>query len=138
MTEEKLKHLEIIQGAVNRLANNSFLIKGWTITISLAGFGLFINNNSPALLISVIFADIIFWILDAYYLRQERLFRALYEDVVDIQSRKKGMGAKALSMDTSRYYKKVSSIPCAMFSFPTGLIYVAILAMVGILYCGFN
>ena len=31
--EQVIKHLEIIQGVVNRLASNSFLIKGWSMTI---------------------------------------------------------------------------------------------------------
>lgn len=134
----QLKHLEMIQSVINRLAGNSFLIKGWTITIALAGFGLFANNNSPVFLISVTFGDIIFWILDAYYLRQERLFRALYEDMANIQSLKKRKGMKVLSMDTSKYYKRILGIPRAMFSFPTVLIYIAILAMAGFLYYGFN
>jgi len=137
-TEEKLKHLEIIQGVINRLANNSFLIKGWTITISLAGFGLFANNNKPVFLVFVSFADVIFWFLDAYYLRQERLFRELYEDVARVRSRRKKTATKTLTMDTSRYHKRVSNISCVMLSFPTWLIYVAIIALAGVLYYGFN
>lgn len=39
--EAKLKHLEFIQAAIGRMASNSFLFKGWTITIAagLSAFG---------------------------------------------------------------------------------------------------
>ena len=29
----KLSHLEMIQGIVNRLSQNSFLLKGWTVVL---------------------------------------------------------------------------------------------------------
>ncbi len=32
--EQKIKHLEFIQAAINRMAGNSFLLKGWTVTLS--------------------------------------------------------------------------------------------------------
>ena len=31
--ENKLKHLELVQGVVNRMSNNSFLLKGWAVTL---------------------------------------------------------------------------------------------------------
>ena len=34
--DQVVKHLEMIQGVVNRLAYNSFLIKGWSMTILAA------------------------------------------------------------------------------------------------------
>ena len=40
MQEKKLKHLEFIQQAVNRMASNLFLLKGWTVTLIAALFAL--------------------------------------------------------------------------------------------------
>lgn len=132
---DQLKHLEMVQSVINRLAGNSFLIKGWAITISLAGFGLFVNSDyKPAFLVLVAFAAFIFWVLDAYYLKQERSFRRLYEDVANIQNQKNKKGAKILSMDTSRYRNEVSNMLGVMLSFPTVLIYALIFAMIGALY----
>ena len=31
--ENKLRHLEMIQNIISRMANNSFLLKGWTVTL---------------------------------------------------------------------------------------------------------
>ena len=36
MEEKKLKHLELTQGVLNRLANNSALLKGWSVTLVAA------------------------------------------------------------------------------------------------------
>ena len=81
--EQVIKHLEITQGVINRLANNSFLIKGWSMTI-LAAAILFISrssNHSDYLILLFIIPVAGFWILDGYFLWQERLFRGIYEDV---------------------------------------------------------
>ena len=31
--ESKLKHLEMIQAVINRMASNSFVFKGWSVSI---------------------------------------------------------------------------------------------------------
>jgi len=36
--EKKLKHLEMLQGVINRMANNSFLLKGWSVVLISALF----------------------------------------------------------------------------------------------------
>jgi hypothetical protein len=81
MVTEKIKHLEFIQGVVNRLSQNSFLLKGWSVVLVSA----FLAVSASALISKVaVFAFVpalIFWGLDAYYLRQERLFRGLYDAV---------------------------------------------------------
>lgn len=32
--DNKLKHLELIQGVINRMASNSFKLKGWAVTLA--------------------------------------------------------------------------------------------------------
>ena len=79
-----IKHLEITQGIVNRLANNSFLIKGWGMTILAAAILFIARNNgsySTFLTLSFIIPVIAFWTLDSYFLWQERLFRGIYNDI---------------------------------------------------------
>lgn len=79
--EAKLKHLEFIQAAISRMATNSFLFKGWAITIAagLSAFG--VANTKTALLTIALVSTVMFWALDAYYLWLERGFIALHEDV---------------------------------------------------------
>ena len=40
MKEDKIRYIELIQNIINRLANNSFLLKGWVITLLVAIFSL--------------------------------------------------------------------------------------------------
>ena len=81
--EQVIKHLEIIQGVINRLANNSFLIKSWSMTIISVAI-LFISRNqncSEYIILSFLAPVLGFWILDGYFLWQERIFRGIYNDV---------------------------------------------------------
>jgi len=81
--EKIVKHLEMTQGVVNRLAGNSFSIKSWSMAIIGAAL-IFIARAdvaNPNVLFALLLPVIGFWYLDSYYLRQERLFRAVYDDI---------------------------------------------------------
>lgn len=79
--EAKLKHLEFIQAVITRMATNSFLFKGWTITIA-AGLSAFAAVESrTALLVLALVSTLLFWGLDGYYLWLECCFREMYKQV---------------------------------------------------------
>lgn len=76
------KHLELIQDVVDRHARNSFMLKGWSVTLVAAVFLLAVRGAQPPLaMIAGLLPAITFWGLDAFYLRQERMYRALYDAV---------------------------------------------------------
>lgn len=77
----KHAHLEMIQGIVNRLSHNSFLLKGWSVILVSAMFALAAKNSQLLFVYLAYFPAISFWCLDGYFLRQERLFRKLYDKV---------------------------------------------------------
>jgi hypothetical protein len=79
--EAKLKHLDFIQAAIGRMASNSFLFKGWAITIAagLSAFGA--ADTKTALLIIALATTAMFWALDGYYLWLERGFVKLHREV---------------------------------------------------------
>lgn len=81
MNECKMKHLEMIQGIINRMASNSFMLKGWAVTL-VSGIFVLASKDADKMYFLVAYIPIIvFWGLDAYYLKQERLYRSLYDDV---------------------------------------------------------
>jgi hypothetical protein len=80
--DDKGKYLPLIQGAINRLASNSFLIKGWTVTVATAMFGLAAKESQPRLALLALLPILVFWGLDGYYLGYERRFRELYKAAV--------------------------------------------------------
>jgi CDP-diglyceride synthetase len=82
MEENKRQYLEFIQNIITRMNSNSFMIKGWTITIVSALLVLFATIKVDSLYIITILPIILFWVLDAYYLQLERKFRSLYNNVI--------------------------------------------------------
>ena len=79
--ENKIRHLEMIQGVINRMAGNSFALKGWAVTL-VAGIFVLAGKDTDKLYFLVAYIPVVvFWWLDAYYLLQERLYRSLYEKV---------------------------------------------------------
>ena len=78
--ERKLKHLEMIQGVINRLASNSFRIKGWTVILVSALVALLVQEERPVQLAFIaLLPVVVFWGLDGYFLSQERRYRRLYD-----------------------------------------------------------
>ncbi len=121
--EKKLKHLEFIQQTINRMASNLFLLKGWTVTLIAAMFALAAKESKDFYFVLAYFPTLMFWLLDGYFLSQERRFRSLYEHVTKLDE-----GAIDFSMDTQPF----KSTPArnkwsrALVS-PTLLIYYGIL-----------
>ena len=89
-------HLEMIQGVVNRLSHNSFLLKGWSVVLISALFALTASSTKTSFIYLAYFPLIAFWVLDGYFLWQERLFRALYDRVRQMNEEEVDF-----SMDTS-------------------------------------
>lgn len=84
MMDNKINHLEMIQGVISRMASNSFTLKGWAVTL-VAGIFALSSKEADKLYFLVAYIPIfVFWGLDAYYLLQERLYRALYNKVRDL------------------------------------------------------
>ena len=108
--ENKFKHMDYIQSAISRMASNSFYLKGWDITIISAIVALSFKESNWRLYACALILNIVFWFLDAYYLRQEKLFRELYSKVSKISDD----NLVDFSMNTSEFKKKISAIPCIM------------------------
>lgn len=99
--EDKRKHLELIQGVVNRMASNSFLFKGWSITI-IAGISAFAAQDSNTALMTVpIVSTLLFWSVDAYYLMMERAFRNIYNKAAKLKPEKIDYSLTPEKSDTS-------------------------------------
>ncbi len=79
--ESKLKHLEFVQAVINRMASNSFLLKGWSVTLVSAVFVLAVKDGNASVIPVAYLPVVVLWFLDAYFLRQERLYRRLYDAV---------------------------------------------------------
>ena len=80
--EEKIKHLEFVQNVITRMNANSFQLKGWMITIVSALLALYASSEKVLYVFIAIAPVLIFWFLDASYLKQEKQYQLLYKDIV--------------------------------------------------------
>lgn len=124
--ENKIKHLEMIQGVINRMANNSFKLKGWAVTLAAGIFALASKDTEKQYYLVVYLPVLVFWFLDSYYLFQERLYRALYNEI-----RKKDEKSIDFSMNAApfNHSTKKNTFICCLIS-KTELLFYCPLAVV--------
>lgn len=120
--ENKLKHLEFIHNTIVRMSTNSFLIKGWCVTIVTALFALAEKNIINNYICISYFVLFVFWFLNAYFLQLERKFRSLYDEV-----RIKTEEQIDFSMDISGFNSKFNGFYSALCSKSLMLLYVSLL-----------
>lgn len=84
--DNKRKHFDLLQSAIARMASHSFLLKGWSITVATAMFGLAAKETKPPLALLALLPILAFWGLDGYYLGYERRFRQLFQAAVAAQA----------------------------------------------------
>ncbi len=121
-----LKEIDLIQDIIKRMASNSFMIKGWTITLVVAT--LLLKGSKVQVFIAFI-PLITFWFLDAYFLWQERLYRKLYDWVIANRPNSEEL---LLSMNAYRFKDKVQTKFRIMFSQTLGWFYGSIVLLVSV------
>ena len=102
MADKREAHLAMIQGVINRLAQNSFLLKGWSVLLVSALLAVAASSSEDWILPVAFLPTAAFWGLDGYYLRQERLFRRLYNHAREVEDAEVDYG-----MDTGPFQSAV-------------------------------
>lgn len=118
MNKETLhKEIDLIQGVINRMANNSFLLKGWTITLIVAVLALtrdtLVTNDVTYLSLVLLIPLFVFWYLDAFFLHKERCYIALYNWVIKNRTES---NENLYDLNYRRFENEVDSIWKIMFS----------------------
>jgi hypothetical protein len=118
---DRVKHLEFIQATIARLGTNSFLVKGWALTLGAGFLALSASQKSWAVAGAGVVPLLCFWFLDAHFLRQERLYRRLYD-----AARRADSAIEVLSMDV-RPFRPDAPLRRAVLSDTLSLFYGALL-----------
>ena len=103
MGDAREAHLAMIQRIINRLSQSSFLLKGWSVLLVSALLAFAANSSEVSILLVAFLPAIAFWGLDGYFLRQERLFRKLYD-----HARTADPSSVDYGMDTSPFLPRTS------------------------------
>jgi len=109
--ENKRHHLLVVQTIIARMGVNSFLLKGWSVTLISALFALAADKANTSFIYIAFLPCIVFWALDGYFLRQERLFRALYDQVRLVEEK-----SVDFSLDTGSVVSRVPPLANSIFS----------------------
>ena len=124
LREYMLKEIDIVQDIIKRMAFNSFMIKGWAITLVVVT--LLLKGAEYQVWIAFI-PLLVFWFLDAYFLWQERMYRKLYEWI--IKNRLK-TDEYLLDMNAYRFKDEVQSKLRIMLSITLGWFYGSIAILI--------
>ncbi|MUU31263.1 hypothetical protein [Helicobacter pylori] len=124
-----VEELKILQGVINRMAQNSLECKKWTLALAVGVLSLKIEaiSNSYGLCVLGVLL-LCFWFLDAYYLTQERLFRKQYRWL--IKNRLK-TDERLFEVFHAHQTCRCTQFLCSMFSFSLFPYWVLGLCLVG-------
>ena len=123
--DKTIAHLGIIQAVITRMGANSFLLKGWSITLVAAIFTLSAKDADHRFGLLAYFPVIVFWGLDGFFLHKEKLFRKLYEEVANAN-----IASDVFTMNTEAVRGMVPSLQVVIFSKTLLIFHGSIVAVV--------
>lgn len=133
MDKENILHKEIdlIQGIITRMANNSFLLKGWIVSLIAVLLALtdqtIVATRLTYFNFILILPVIVFWYLDAFFLHKEKCYRRLYNWTV---SNRATSDENLYSLDYTRFENDEKSIWTIMFTNKTLFPLYGLLALI--------
>jgi hypothetical protein len=132
------KEIDLIQSCISRMAQHSFYLKGWLITI----IGIVITLRKDSIIITALLLlgiIVVFWYLNAIYLRYEKQYRELYNWV--IKERLKANYEYLYDLNLHRFDKKVANRFILMFRNTLlvfyGSLFIVILAIIIVKIVGY-
>ena len=84
-TEELHKEMDLIQACVTRMADNSFRLKELFISLIAIALTVMMSQECELLIVCLIVlgVTVVFWGLNAFFLKMETLYRWKYEWVIE-------------------------------------------------------
>jgi len=101
--EDRRKHLDFIQSAINRMSASSSNAKAWLLPVVTASYGYALTQGADSIAVLGTGATLLFAYLDTQYLHQEKQFRELYRAVAS--------GQKDIPVYSMDYKLVASAVP---------------------------
>ncbi|WP_159321674.1 hypothetical protein [Spiribacter roseus] len=122
-TNARIEHLKMIQNVIQRMSTSSTVIKRYAVVVALAVSGSANLVGKPDLLVVGGMAMALFAFVDAEYLRTEKAFRTLFDEVRAEPSDQ----APDFRMDAT---KTEQSFCAALVSWSVGAVYFGLVALI--------
>lgn len=132
----RIAHLTLLQGVVTRMGANSFTLKALAATFGSAGIAIMatMQNPSPCYPVAAVIPIVIFWLMDAQYLRLERGYRHLFDRV------RRGEEIEPYSLDAEPFMGEVVPVLRMAITWSVAWFYLAIFLSFGavafLILCG--
>ncbi len=136
------KEIDLIQDCIKRMANNSFLIKGWTVSLIAVVLALAKDKIDFIYICLILLVPVLgFWYLDTFFLRTEKMYRKMYEWVITnrltSEERMYDLNPKNYESDVESTFKVMFSKTLRVFfGLPTlMLIFIILFHLIKLFYC---
>ena len=109
-SDHEIKHIEMVESIIQRMGQNSFSLKEWTMTliVAICAFSAAGSERRFALVASA--PIIVFWFLDSFYLQKERQYRELYNRIIRHDVSTFSMDISSIKEENTKYIKCLFSI----------------------------
>jgi hypothetical protein len=131
----RIAHLTMLQGIIGRMGANSFALKALSATFASAAVAVMAAATKPSVLyaISATIPIIIFWLMDAQYLRHERSYRRLYDKV------RRGEEIETYTLDATPFMKDAGHVLRLAATWSVAPFYIVILlSLAGVAFATFR
>ena len=126
-------HLTIMQGVIQRMAENSRSCKTWCITIVSAVLVLVARVERPDYILIALVPAFLFLFLDTYYLALERGFRKSYEAFVEkLHAADKDISSDLYVVEATG--SRLSHFLSSLLSFSIWPFYLMLFLIIGVLF----
>ncbi len=126
--EQRIAHLQMIQGVISRVSSDSQNIKTLSVTVAAAVIALAGTSQTYSTSITILsmFIMLLFWWLAANSLLVERSYRYMYDEI------RTNNIVSDFSMDWRTYCDRVPSVWSLAFSQSIFPVYLSVLLLLGV------
>lgn len=136
MSEDKISqesssvqtHLNILQNIIQRMSSNSTYCKAWSITLISAILVIVADKDSPKYGLIALVPNLLFFILDSYYLSLEKHFRKEYIGFIKKLHNKEISKKNLFNLDNDKF--EFSLFKKAILSISIWPFYLTLLIMI--------
>jgi uncharacterized membrane protein len=125
--DSKRTHLAIIRAVILRMAAASWVLRAWSVAIVSALVAVAMDAVHAHFAWLAVLMALVFWMLDAHFHRQERLYRKVYRRVRTLEE-----DQVDFSMDTAPVDSERDAWTAVLLSRRLGAFYGALVACIAV------